>query len=152
VQDARAGSRGNPGTSTGRRDEGAVRRRRRHRRRGGRGADRPATRGELYELTGRRLLSFAEAVAEIADVTGRELRYVPVPLDAFASGLTAQGVPDDVVELITYLFDEVLDGRNAHLTDGVQRVLGREPRDFRDYARDAAATGVWDPVAERDAA
>jgi hypothetical protein len=45
--------------------------------------------------------------------------------------------------LLTYLLDEVLDGRNAHLTDGVQRALGREPGDFSDYARDAAASGVW---------
>ena len=44
---------------------------------------------------------------------------------------------------MTYLFTEVLDGRNAHLADGVQRALGREPRDFRDYARATAATGVW---------
>jgi len=29
------------------------------------------------------------------------------------------------------------------ITDGVQRALGRPPRDFADYARDAAATGVW---------
>ena len=28
--------------------------------------------------------------------------------------------------------------------DGVQRALGREPRDFADYARYAAATEVWD--------
>jgi hypothetical protein len=35
------------------------------------------------------------------------------------------------------------DGRNAHPADGVQRALGWEPRDFRDYARDAAATCVW---------
>jgi uncharacterized protein YbjT (DUF2867 family) len=41
--------------------------------------------GELYELTGPRLLSFADAVKEIADATGREIRYVPVLLDAFAS-------------------------------------------------------------------
>ncbi|MFF0416569.1 NmrA family transcriptional regulator, partial [Kitasatospora sp. NPDC004745] len=27
---------------------------------------------------------------------------------------------------------------------GVRRALGREPRDFADYAREAAATGVWD--------
>jgi hypothetical protein len=46
---------------------------------------------------------------------------------------------------------QVLDGRNAHLADGVQRALGREPRDFGDYARDAAATGVWDPRATRAA-
>jgi uncharacterized protein YbjT (DUF2867 family) len=109
--------------------------------------------GELYELTGPRLLSFAEAVQEIADATGREIRYVPVPLDAFASELAAGSYPRDVVELLTYLFGEVLDGRNAHLTDDVERALGRTPRDFRDYARKTAATGVWHPApAGREAA
>ncbi len=44
---------------------------------------------------------------------------------------------------ISELIAEVLDGRNSHLTDGVQRALGRPPRDFADYARDAAASGVW---------
>jgi uncharacterized protein YbjT (DUF2867 family) len=101
--------------------------------------------GRLYELTGPHLLSFAEAVAEIAEATGREIRYVPVPLDEFASALTEQGVPRDVVDLLTYLFNEVLDGRNAHVTDGVERALGRQPRGFRDYARTTAATGVWHP-------
>jgi hypothetical protein len=38
---------------------------------------------------------------------------------------------------------EALDGRNAYLADGVQRALGRPPRDFADYARATAATGVW---------
>lgn len=41
-------------------------------------------------------------------------------------------------------FTDVLDGRNAHVADGVRQALGREPRDFADYARMAAATGVWD--------
>ena len=53
-------------------------------------------------------------------------------------------MPAEYVWLLTYLFTEVLDGRNAYLTDGVQRALGREPRDFSDYAREAAATGIWD--------
>jgi hypothetical protein len=54
-------------------------------------------------------------------------------------------VPDEVVELLTYLFSEVVDGRNASTTDGVRRALGRQPRDFADYAREAATTtGVWD--------
>jgi hypothetical protein len=43
----------------------------------------------------------------------------------------------------TDVFAEVLDGRNAYLADGVQRALGRPPRDFHDCARDAAATGIW---------
>jgi uncharacterized protein YbjT (DUF2867 family) len=100
--------------------------------------------GEVYELTGPRLLTFAEAVAEIGRATGRELRYVQVSMDEYAAAAAELDVPDDVVWLIRYLFSEVLDGRNAKLADGVQRALGREPRDFADFAREAAATGVFD--------
>jgi len=100
--------------------------------------------GEFYEVTGPRLLTFAEAVEEIARASGRDLRYAPVGSDEFAVALGAEGVPDEEVALLRYLFAEVLDGRNAYVTDGVQRALGRPARDFADYAREAAARGVWD--------
>jgi uncharacterized protein YbjT (DUF2867 family) len=104
--------------------------------------------GQLYEVTGPRLLTWADAVAEIAAAAGRPIRYVPVSLEEYASLLLENQVPAEVVKMLTDLFAEVLDGRNAHVTDGVQRALGRPPRDFADYARDAAATGIWsDPAA-----
>ena len=105
--------------------------------------------GELYELTGPRLLTFAQAAEEISNATGRDIPYVPVSLEEHAAVAAEQGVPAEVIDLLTYLFNEVLDGRNAHVTDGVQRALGRDPRDFRDFAREAAATGVWDAPTER---
>ena len=98
--------------------------------------------GELYELTSPRLLTFAEAVGEIASATGREIRYVPVSVEEYTAGAAEFGVPAESVEFLTYLFSEVL-GRSAYLTDGVRRALGREPRDFGAYARETAATGVW---------
>ena len=108
--------------------------------------------GESYELTGPRLLTFADAVAEIAQATGREIRYTPVSSEDFAARLEEQAVPPDWIELLVYLFPEVLDGRNAHPADGVQRALGRPPRDFRDYARTTATSGIWHPVvAQSDA-
>ena len=99
--------------------------------------------GKLYELTGPRLLTMAEAVEEIAKAVGRDIRYVQVSEDQYASGLEKIGLPPEFVWLVNYIFTTVMDGRNAHLSDGVQRALGREPRDFTDYARAAAATGVW---------
>jgi uncharacterized protein YbjT (DUF2867 family) len=99
--------------------------------------------GETYELTGPRLLTFAEAVAEIAAATQREIAYVPVSLEEFVADARAHDVPEEVVGMLSYLFGEVLDGRNARLADGVQRALGRAPRDFAQYARDAAASGAW---------
>jgi uncharacterized protein YbjT (DUF2867 family) len=103
--------------------------------------------GQVYELTGPRLLTFAQAVEEISRATGREIRYAPISIPEFAAAAAEQGVPGEFIDLLTYLFGEVLDGRNAHLADGVQRALGREPKDFADFARDAAATGVWNPSA-----
>jgi uncharacterized protein YbjT (DUF2867 family) len=108
--------------------------------------------GEVYELTGPRLMTFADAVGEIAQAAGRQIRYVPVSIEDFAASLDEQGVPGEWVELLVYLFQEVLDGRNAHLADGVQRALGREPKDFADYARVTAATGIWNPKASLYAA
>jgi uncharacterized protein YbjT (DUF2867 family) len=99
--------------------------------------------GEIYELTGPRLLTFAEAINEISRAAGREIRFVPVSVEEYESVLAEQDVPPEFLSFLTYLFGEVLDGRNAHLADGVQRALGREPKDFADYAREAAATGVW---------
>ena len=100
--------------------------------------------GQLYELTGPRLLTFEEAVGEIARAAGREIRYVQISVEEYAAMLAEYEVPAEYVELLTYVFGEVLDGRNAHLTDGVRRALGREPRDFADYARETAAAGVWE--------
>jgi uncharacterized protein YbjT (DUF2867 family) len=100
--------------------------------------------GRLYEVTGPRLMTFAEAVAEIAHASGRHVRFQTVPMEAFAAELGQLGMSDDEVWLVNYLFSEVLDGRNESLADGVHRALDREPRDFSDYVRTAAATGVWD--------
>ena len=102
--------------------------------------------GQLYEVTGPRLLGWAEAVAEVAAAAGRPIRYVPVSLEEYAALLVENQVPADDVKMLTGVFSEiagVLDGRNAYLSDGVQRALGRPPRDFADFVRDAAATGVW---------
>lgn len=99
--------------------------------------------GHLYEVTGPRLLTFAEAAGEIARVTGREIRYVPVSAEEYASTLLEHGVPEDFVTPLVELFTTVLDGRNAYVTDGVERALGRPPRDFADFVRDAVAAGAW---------
>jgi uncharacterized protein YbjT (DUF2867 family) len=105
--------------------------------------------GETYELTSPRLMTFADAVGEIAAATGRRINYVPVSVEEYAAGAAELGVPEEFVGFLTYLFGEVL-GNNAYVTDDVQRALGRSPRDFGDYVRDTVATGVWTaPTADR---
>jgi len=103
--------------------------------------------GRTYELTGPRLLTFADVAAELTRAAGREIRYLPVTAAQYADAALAAGVPAEEIEPLSDLFARVLDGHNAHLANGVELVLGRRPRDFADYARDTAATGVWSPAA-----
>ena len=94
--------------------------------------------GRVYELTGPRALTFAEAVEEIGRAAGRPVRFTRVPLDGFTAG-----EEDNVAELMRYLFTEVLDGRNVATADGVQRALGRPATDFREFAARASTAGAW---------
>jgi uncharacterized protein YbjT (DUF2867 family) len=114
----------------------------------GAGAERRGrtTVGQLYELTGPRLMTFAEAVAEIGKAMGRDIRYQQVSMGQYKALLAENHVPADFVWLIDHLFTTVLDGRNSHVTDGVQRALGRKPRDFGEYARATATAGGWGPA------
>ncbi|MGW6528095.1 SDR family oxidoreductase [Streptomyces venezuelae] len=99
--------------------------------------------GRTLDLTGPRLLSFRQAVAEIAAAAGREMMYVPVSARAYGTALAGFGVPAEEVEFLVELFETNLDGRNAKLSEGVREVLGRDPRDFADFARECAQAGVW---------
>ena len=99
--------------------------------------------GHLYEVTGPRLLTFAEAVGEIAAASGRDIRYVQITPEEFRAGIGEAGLPEDLVWLLDELFTRVLDGRNQYLTDGVERALGRPPRSFTDYVWEEAARGTW---------
>lgn len=101
----------------------------------------PGHDGQVYELSGPRLLGFHEVAKEISAATGRDVVYRPVTAAEYEVMLAREGLPREFVDLFTL----ILDGRNASVTDGVQRALGREPRDFADFAREAAASGVWDP-------
>ena len=99
--------------------------------------------GEIYEVTGPRALTFTEVAEEISRAAGREVQFIRIPQDAFAAAIVEAGVSEDVAWLLNYLFETVLDGRNARVCDGVQRALGREPTDFSEYAARIASRGNW---------
>ena len=99
--------------------------------------------GQVYEVTGPRLLSFKQATAEVAKAIGRPVQYQQIPLNDFTAALAEQKIPKEYIDLLRYLFSEILDGRNANLTDGVQRALGRKPTDFAESIKKAIASGTW---------
>ncbi len=99
--------------------------------------------GQLYELTGPRLLTLPQVVEALSMALGREIQFLSVSVEEYALELVQHGFSKEEAQPVAQLIADVLDGRNATLSDGVQRALGREPRDFSDFAREEATAGTW---------
>ncbi|WP_022694071.1 NAD(P)H-binding protein [Ponticaulis koreensis] len=104
----------------------------------------PGHEGRLYEVTGPRAMTFAQVADELAKATQRPVTYIPLSHEQFIDGIRASGAPKDVIWLVDYLFATVMDGRNVAVILGVPEALGRPATDFSDFARKAAATGLWE--------
>jgi uncharacterized protein YbjT (DUF2867 family) len=102
--------------------------------------------GERYEVTGPRLMTFAEMAEVLSDTLGRPIRHMPITFDGFHANVAASG-DTFVANVFTTIARETLDGRNAYVTDGVERALGRRPRDFAAFARTAMTAGAWPAAA-----
>ncbi len=101
--------------------------------------------GKTYEVTGPRTLNFEEAVTEIAEATGRDLKFQAVSLEEYNAMMKAAELPSDYIWLFDYLFREVLGNpTNQVITTDVEKVLGRKATDFNEYTKKTAETRVWD--------
>jgi uncharacterized protein YbjT (DUF2867 family) len=99
--------------------------------------------GQLYELTGPRLMTIPQAITEISDACGRSIQFQPLTLEENVQLLRSYQLPEDYIWLVNYLFTEVLDGRNATVSSDIEKVLGRKATDFSEYAKVTAAAGIW---------
>jgi len=102
--------------------------------------------GERYEVTGPRLMTFAEMAEVLSTTLGRHIRHVPITFEDFHANVASAG-GDFVAEVFTQIARETLDGRNAYTSDGVERALGRKPRDFAEFAQTSMAAGAWPAAA-----
>ena len=102
--------------------------------------------GERYEVTGPRLMTFAEMADVLSNALGRPIQHVPITFEDFHANVAAAG-DEFVADVFTKIARETLDGRNAHIADGVERALGRKPRDFAEFAQSAMTAGAWSSAA-----
>lgn len=99
-------------------------------------ADRPNA------AAGPRNSSFDEAVEHLAEATGRTIRYMRASTERRAALLADHDVPDELIVRLTRVLDTLLDGGNARPTPGVERAIGRGPREIADCARPESAARI----------
>jgi uncharacterized protein YbjT (DUF2867 family) len=99
--------------------------------------------GQVLPLSGPRVLTMSDIAAELTAATGRPITYVDLEPDAHVAELLDQGLTPEDADAVRDLFAVIRNHRSEYVSDGVERVLGRPPRDFTDWSRETAATGAW---------
>jgi uncharacterized protein YbjT (DUF2867 family) len=96
----------------------------------------PGHEGRIYEITGPQSLSFHDVAAALSSVLGRPIRYVPVPREAALESMLKSGMPEWNARALADLYDVFAAGHAAWTTDVIERITGRAPRTFEQFARD----------------
>ncbi|UAM99056.1 NmrA family NAD(P)-binding protein [Polaribacter litorisediminis] len=100
--------------------------------------------GKTITVTGPQKRTFKEIVDIMSESIDKPIQYIPISIDEFKEGMRQAGLPDSYVWLFGYLFKEVLGNpENQEVSEDVAKVLGRPAKDFETYAKETAATGIW---------
>lgn len=97
----------------------------------------PGHEGAIHRLTGPKALTTAEAAAALSDVLERPVEHVNVTEEQYREGAAGAGTPAPMVDMLSEYYAAVREGRMAVLTDDIEQILGRPPRDYSTWARAA---------------
>ena len=104
--------------------------------------------GARYAPTGPQALTVGEIAATITAVTGRPVTHHDIDPDTWIDGAVSAGlVPADYAVLLRWLTGAVARGNGSTPNDDVEKVTGRPPATFGDFARRNAH--AWIPPAAR---
>ncbi|MFC9219788.1 NAD(P)H-binding protein [Streptomyces hygroscopicus] len=99
--------------------------------------------GRVYELTGPRGLTWAEAVELISRASGLPIVYRRISPAEYTATLVQEGWSEDEAKHLTEMFVLLERGTAAWTTDDVATVLARAPRTFEDFVLRATAAKAW---------
>ncbi len=95
--------------------------------------------GQAYHLTGPEALNDDEIAARLSEVLGRTISHVQVPWDGVRESLVGSGFPEWNVDGFKELIDLYETGAAAGEYPDIERLLGRPPRTFTEFAGDHRA-------------
>jgi len=95
--------------------------------------------GQIYPLTGPAALTMTEVAQHISAAIGKTVRYVHVSPQDYLTANLAAGMPAYTAEALVELYAERRAGKEAHVSPLIEKLLGRPPHSFQDFAMRHAA-------------
>jgi len=94
--------------------------------------------GKSYGLTGGEALTNEQVAEKLSRVAGRKISYVDLPVAELKKGILSAGTPEWSADALLDLQRFYREGKAGLMTDDVERLTGRKPITFDQFARDYA--------------
>jgi uncharacterized protein YbjT (DUF2867 family) len=99
----------------------------------------PEYAGQSLPITGPEALSYSDMTATIGAAIGRPLTFQPISIEEERRKMIDSGDSPKIITAHLSIYRAIREGRLAAVTDTVERVLGRKPIAFDQWARENAA-------------
>jgi uncharacterized protein YbjT (DUF2867 family) len=96
--------------------------------------------GKTYTLTGPEALTNLRIAEILSSALGREIKYVDLPPQQMKQALLAAGMPEWNADALLDLNELYRSGGAGAITGDVERILGRKPTTFEQFARDYSSS------------
>ncbi len=93
----------------------------------------PGHTGKIYELNGPEALTYGELAEKISRVSGREVRYVDIPVEQQRQALLGRQMPEWLVTALLDLQAYYTGGQGGEVDDVLAGLLGRAPTRMDQY-------------------
>ncbi|MGH9367391.1 MAG: SDR family oxidoreductase [Thermoanaerobaculia bacterium] len=97
--------------------------------------------GKAYKLSGPESLTNGQMAEKLSRAIGKLVRFVDLPDPEYKKALMGAGVPEGYADALADLSRYFATGAGAPVTPDYERVVGRKPATFDQFARDHAS--VW---------
>jgi NAD(P)H dehydrogenase (quinone) len=88
---------------------------------------------KIYEITSGRSYSFHEIAGIVSQATGKQVAYIPIPVEALKEGMKQAGVPESHIPMLATIADSISAGELDVTEDSLEKLLQRKPVDLKDY-------------------
>jgi uncharacterized protein YbjT (DUF2867 family) len=96
----------------------------------------------IMELSGPESVSFSDVARILGDVSGREIRYVPVSPEAVRESMLRAGQSEWLSDLMRDYSVAYGEGFGDFVTDNVERISGHAPRSVEQFVREVLAPAL----------
>lgn len=97
----------------------------------------------VVELSGPEAITFDEAAAVLAQISGTDLRFEDESDAAHVERLRGNGTPEGYIDWRMAMLRGIRSGADAYVSDGVPHVLGRPATGFGEWARREVPSSWW---------